>query len=217
MHPLSKLIICAVMLRGRHRGLPVAIDRAIMLPSELEEAEGRYLENTGRSNLGPIWWSLGRSEPWEATQLHANGFLVICSATCTFLSFGLWLRLLRTVISIIDLAITTRRRKREMRRTTLNLSIAATRLTVSRLWKPTTSINWWKPPGIHHSMFPGLRRSLESHCDCLLLPQGPWRWMAVMPPHMHEARSLHLPRCSCYRIANIKTGRYPQLSLHQSL
>ena len=54
MHPLSKLIICAVMLRGRHRGLPVAIDRAIMLPSELEEAEGRYLENTGRSNLGPI-------------------------------------------------------------------------------------------------------------------------------------------------------------------
>lgn len=31
-HPLSKLIICAVMLRGRHRGLPVAIDRAVMLP-----------------------------------------------------------------------------------------------------------------------------------------------------------------------------------------
>ncbi|TDL22995.1 hypothetical protein BD410DRAFT_820980 [Rickenella mellea] len=32
--PLSKLIVCAVMLRGRHRGLPVAIDRAIMLPFE---------------------------------------------------------------------------------------------------------------------------------------------------------------------------------------
>lgn len=31
-HPLSKLIICLVMLRGRHRGLPVAIDRAVMLP-----------------------------------------------------------------------------------------------------------------------------------------------------------------------------------------
>lgn len=29
---LSKLIICLVMLRGRHRGLPVAIDRAVMLP-----------------------------------------------------------------------------------------------------------------------------------------------------------------------------------------
>ena len=35
-HPLSKLIICVVMLRGRHRGLPVALDRAIMLPRELD-------------------------------------------------------------------------------------------------------------------------------------------------------------------------------------
>ncbi|KAF8622670.1 hypothetical protein AX15_006779 [Amanita polypyramis BW_CC] len=33
-HPLSKLIICLTMLRGRHRGLPVAIDRAVLLPSE---------------------------------------------------------------------------------------------------------------------------------------------------------------------------------------
>ncbi|KAF8648539.1 hypothetical protein AX16_006243 [Volvariella volvacea WC 439] len=30
--PLSKLIVCAVMIRGRHRGLPVAIDRAVVLP-----------------------------------------------------------------------------------------------------------------------------------------------------------------------------------------
>ncbi|KAG2038690.1 cation transport protein-domain-containing protein [Suillus americanus] len=34
--PLSKLILCLVMLRGRHRGLPVAIDRAIMFPSEFK-------------------------------------------------------------------------------------------------------------------------------------------------------------------------------------
>ncbi|KAL4788570.1 cation transport protein-domain-containing protein [Aspergillus varians] len=33
-HALSKLILAAVALRGRHRGLPVAIDKAIMLPSE---------------------------------------------------------------------------------------------------------------------------------------------------------------------------------------
>ena len=33
-HVLSKLILCAVMIRGRHRGLPVAIDRAVMLPGE---------------------------------------------------------------------------------------------------------------------------------------------------------------------------------------
>lgn len=30
----SKLILCAVMLRGRHRGLPVAIDKAILLPDK---------------------------------------------------------------------------------------------------------------------------------------------------------------------------------------
>ena len=37
MHPLSKLVVCVVMLRGRHRGLPVAIDRAIMLPHEFKK------------------------------------------------------------------------------------------------------------------------------------------------------------------------------------
>lgn len=30
----SKLVICAMMIRGRHRGLPVRLDRAILLPSE---------------------------------------------------------------------------------------------------------------------------------------------------------------------------------------
>jgi Trk-type K+ transport system membrane component len=36
----SKLVLCCVMLRGRHRGLPVAIDKAIMLPREgLDEVE----------------------------------------------------------------------------------------------------------------------------------------------------------------------------------
>jgi potassium uptake Trk family protein len=44
----SKLIIIAMMLRGRHRGLPYALDRAILLPSEdlhkkeAEEATRRY-------------------------------------------------------------------------------------------------------------------------------------------------------------------------------
>lgn len=32
--PLSKLIIIAMQIRGRHRGLPYALDRAILLPSE---------------------------------------------------------------------------------------------------------------------------------------------------------------------------------------
>ncbi|KAF5022486.1 hypothetical protein F66182_5458 [Fusarium sp. NRRL 66182] len=30
----SKLVICAMMIRGRHRGLPYALDRAIVLPTE---------------------------------------------------------------------------------------------------------------------------------------------------------------------------------------
>ncbi|KAI0376026.1 TrkH-domain-containing protein [Hypomontagnella monticulosa] len=34
LYPGSKLVLCAVMLRGRHRGLPVALDRAVKLPSD---------------------------------------------------------------------------------------------------------------------------------------------------------------------------------------
>ncbi|KAG1824448.1 cation transport protein-domain-containing protein [Suillus subaureus] len=37
LKPLSKLILCLVMLRGRHRGLPVAIDRAVVFPSEFKK------------------------------------------------------------------------------------------------------------------------------------------------------------------------------------
>lgn len=33
-HTASKLILCLVMLRGRHRGLPVALDQAVRLPGE---------------------------------------------------------------------------------------------------------------------------------------------------------------------------------------
>lgn len=39
LRPLSKLVVTLVMLRGRHRGLPVAIDRAVMLPSEFRKPE----------------------------------------------------------------------------------------------------------------------------------------------------------------------------------
>ncbi|KIK67556.1 hypothetical protein GYMLUDRAFT_257413 [Collybiopsis luxurians FD-317 M1] len=52
--PLSKLIVIAVMLRGRHRGLPVAIDRAVMLPSEYQrhdeidaEVASQYINRRG--------------------------------------------------------------------------------------------------------------------------------------------------------------------------
>ncbi|KAK7441784.1 hypothetical protein VKT23_009195 [Stygiomarasmius scandens] len=35
LRPLSKLVVILIMVRGRHRGLPVRVDRAIMLPREL--------------------------------------------------------------------------------------------------------------------------------------------------------------------------------------
>lgn len=44
--PLSKLIVCVVMLRGRHRGLPVAIDRAVLLPSEYKKKDGNGVDDT---------------------------------------------------------------------------------------------------------------------------------------------------------------------------
>jgi len=47
-HTLSKLILCAVMLRGRHRGLPVAIDKAVLLPGEANE---RAEEDDGRIRM----------------------------------------------------------------------------------------------------------------------------------------------------------------------
>ncbi|KAF7586671.1 low affinity potassium transporter [Aspergillus hancockii] len=38
----SKLVICVMMIRGRHRGLPYKLDRAIVLPGErLEDHQGR--------------------------------------------------------------------------------------------------------------------------------------------------------------------------------
>ncbi|CRG89521.1 Low-affinity potassium transport protein [Talaromyces islandicus] len=58
---ISKLILVAVMLRGRHRGLPVAIDKAIMLPDETlawaeEEDAAMRLERSktwNRTHGGP--------------------------------------------------------------------------------------------------------------------------------------------------------------------
>ena len=35
----SKMILCAVMIRGRHRSLPMSLDRAIMLPHEFDKKE----------------------------------------------------------------------------------------------------------------------------------------------------------------------------------
>lgn len=54
---LSKLIIIAMQIRGRHRGLPYALDRAILLPSEaLHKKEDEDATRRARraSNAGEI-------------------------------------------------------------------------------------------------------------------------------------------------------------------
>ncbi len=56
---LSKLILIAVMIRGRHRGLPVAIDHAVQLPStnlgDAEEEDGRLrMERTMSMRAGTV-------------------------------------------------------------------------------------------------------------------------------------------------------------------
>jgi hypothetical protein len=53
MHTLSKLVVCLVMLRGRHRGLPVAIDRAVMLPAEFDKREQDDAQQETRSHYTP--------------------------------------------------------------------------------------------------------------------------------------------------------------------
>ncbi|KIM52874.1 hypothetical protein SCLCIDRAFT_32289 [Scleroderma citrinum Foug A] len=81
LRPLSKLVICVVMLRGRHRGLPAATDRAIMLPPEFEEvgcnpgaqpenhpaADDRRSSRRSATSLSSLPNGLG-----EARHIHGN-------------------------------------------------------------------------------------------------------------------------------------------------
>jgi Trk-type K+ transport system membrane component len=67
---LSKLIIIAMQIRGRHRGLPYALDRAILLPSEsLHQKENEDATRRARraSNAGDL------SEGIEALQRQGTG------------------------------------------------------------------------------------------------------------------------------------------------
>lgn len=61
----SKLILCAVMLRGRHRGLPDAIDRSVLLPDELHrqsimEMEFREKQEAIRNALQQVRTAIDR-------------------------------------------------------------------------------------------------------------------------------------------------------------
>ncbi|CAD0093502.1 unnamed protein product, partial [Aureobasidium vineae] len=55
-HTLSKLILICVMIRGRHRGLPYAIDRAVLLPGEeLMEKMDMEVNGRGSNKYGAKW------------------------------------------------------------------------------------------------------------------------------------------------------------------
>ena len=73
-HVLSKLILCAVMIRGRHRGLPVAIDKAVMLPSKSlawAEEEDAAMRKSERGMLQRM--PSGRTLQQDTTDRLNNG------------------------------------------------------------------------------------------------------------------------------------------------
>ena len=77
--PLSKLIIIAMMIRGRHRGLPYALDRAILLPSEqlqkkeAEDADRRAVRRGSTFAEGREAEGLRHTVPWGQNDMDENG------------------------------------------------------------------------------------------------------------------------------------------------
>ncbi|CAE7230532.1 unnamed protein product [Rhizoctonia solani] len=71
LRPLSKLVICIVMLRGRHRGLPHAIDRAVVLPWDLLGRQGQNRSTNGFDIPGNRQSMV--SEPGPSFEAHSTG------------------------------------------------------------------------------------------------------------------------------------------------
>ncbi|AAS53156.2 AFL218Cp [Eremothecium gossypii ATCC 10895] len=83
--PLSKFVIVAMLIRGRHRGLPYKLDRAIMLPSDklkqIDNLEDLKLQKTATSNKDPLlqYWrrrakpvSTGIAQVLSRTKSHTS-------------------------------------------------------------------------------------------------------------------------------------------------
>ncbi|KAI4128926.1 MAG: hypothetical protein LQ338_002478 [Usnochroma carphineum] len=79
---VSKLVVIAMQIRGRHRGLPYELDRAILLPSESlhkkEDADAArrvQRRNSSLSNLAPIGSAIGKPPtfPRAPTQGTSTG------------------------------------------------------------------------------------------------------------------------------------------------
>ncbi|WVQ85711.1 hypothetical protein IAT38_007877 [Cryptococcus sp. DSM 104549] len=80
MGTASKLVMIAVMLRGRHRGLPVAIDRAILLPKEYarivkpnqSSSGGEALEKTS-SRVNPFAQVVSEDDRARPIEMELEG------------------------------------------------------------------------------------------------------------------------------------------------
>lgn len=76
-HTGSKLVLIAVMLRGRHRGLPVAIDKAVMLPHETlawaEEEDAQMRREATQGTSGAIRRRLTGLDAWEGNSGKTSG------------------------------------------------------------------------------------------------------------------------------------------------
>ena len=67
-HPLSKVILCLVMIRGQQQGLPVAIDHAVMLPREFQKELSNKLKEFEMAESAQTTINLGwylREPPME--------------------------------------------------------------------------------------------------------------------------------------------------------
>ncbi|KAI5240308.1 TrkH-domain-containing protein [Aureobasidium subglaciale] len=72
-HTLSKLILICVMIRGRHRGLPYAVDRAVLLPGEeLMEKMDTEVNGRGRDKNGVRWHEDGQMGNREDNRSQAG-------------------------------------------------------------------------------------------------------------------------------------------------
>ena len=59
---VSKLVIIAMQIRGRHRGLPYQLDRAIILPSEQQQKDEQDMANRAAARRRPSVSTTDRNE-----------------------------------------------------------------------------------------------------------------------------------------------------------
>jgi hypothetical protein len=59
----SKLVICVMMIRGRHRGPPYALDRAVLLPSPNNQSSDESELNQAVVEKEKQGLSIGKAQP----------------------------------------------------------------------------------------------------------------------------------------------------------